>query len=273
MKLNALWVGGDLTYIEQLCLTSALWVGHEVDLWAYEQIGNVPAGVKIRDAREVMPESLMIWSKQKNSPAVGADIFRIFLQKQGRGCYIDCDLLFLKPIVDAEYIFCWDTPDIVHKAGSVPKSRLVNNAVLKLPSDSPIIDPILALAAAKPIVLPWWSLRRRVKQRLNALIGRDRKIDNLPWTALGPSALTHFAREHGLLHKVLPSEIFNPVPPKRAEELFAPSAPIHDCITDRTVAVHLWHSKIGAFKNTPPPVGSFMHEHWASWSQRRAAAE
>lgn len=273
MKLNALWVGGDLTYIEQLCLTSALRVGHEVDLWAYEQIGNVPAGVKIRDAREVMPESMVIWHKQRNTPGVGADLFRIFLQKQARGCYIDCDLLFLKPILDAEYIFCWDTPNIVHKAGRVPTPSLVNNAVLKLPSNCPIIDSILALAAAKPIVPPWWPLRRRVKQRLKALIGRDRKIDNLPWITLGPSALTHFTREHRLLHKVLPSEIFYPVPPRHAAELFAPSAAIHDCITDRTVAVHLWHSKIGSFKNAPPPVGSFMHEHWASWSQTRAAAE
>lgn len=249
MKLNAFWTGSDLSYLEQLCLRSALEVGHEIDLWSYGAIGNVPAGIRLRDASEVMPQSMCVWNKRAKSFGVGADIFRILLQKQNRGCYIDCDLLFLKPMTDSEYIFGEDG------------KRLVNNAVLKLPPDSPVIDPILKLATSDLIVPPWWPLQNRIKQRLKALIGYERKIDDLPWVALGPAALTHFLNVHGLRDKALPYDVFYPIPSKRAAEFFTPGAAVRKDITDRTITVHLWHQRLRAFKEAPPPVDSFIYEH------------
>lgn len=243
MKLNAFWTGGDLTYLERVCLNSALDVGHQVDLWSYEQINNVPLQINLRNAREVMPEHMCIWNKRENSPGPGSDIFRMLLQKQGRGCYIDCDLLLLRPIEDREYIFCEG-----------------ENAVLKLPPDCPIIDPILRLAASDPMLPPWWSIAKRTKQRFKALIGRDQKIEDMSWVTLGPKAFTYFLEAHGLRSNALPGEVFFPVPFERASELFRPGASIDEYFTSDTVAVHLWNNAIKAFKEALPPVGSFIHE-------------
>jgi hypothetical protein len=249
MLLNAFWTGSNLTYLEQLCLTSAIDVGHKVDLWSYERIGNIPAGVQLRDASEVMPKSMCVWNKKKNSPGVGADIFRILLQKQNRGCYIDCDMLFLKQMADAEYIFCEDGND------------LVNNAVLKLPPDCPVIDQVLELAASDPIILPWWSRKRRLRQRLKSYIGWEMKIDALPWIALGPRALTYFLEQHNLRHHALPGTVFYPVPSTRAADVLTPGAAVHERITNKTVAVHLWNNQLGQRKYAPPPIGSFVADH------------
>jgi hypothetical protein len=249
MKLNAFWTGSDLTYVEHLCLASAIAVGHNVDLWAYAPIGNVPATVTLRDACQVMPESKVIWNKRKNSPGVGADVFHLILQKQGRGCYIDCDLLFLKPIIDADHIFGLDG------------QNYLNNAVIKLPAECPIIDANLSLIAAKPIVPPWWPLRRRVKQRLKALVGLDLKSDNLPWSTLGPTALSYFAKQYGLIDLALPTDVFYPNPSRLASAAFEPGSACRERITDRTVAVHLWNNKIGALKEAPPPPGSLIYEY------------
>lgn len=249
MRLNALWVGGDLSYIEQLCLISAIDVGHQVTLWTYEHVGGVPAGVDVGDAPDVMPRTMCVWNKKGKSFGAGADIFRILLQKQNRGCYIDCDLLLLKPIPDSEYILCEDG------------RQYVNNAILKLPPDCPIIDPIVELATAEVIVLPWWSWSRRVRQRLKGYVGLHKRIDELPWIALSGMAITYYLEVYGLRGKALSYEAYYPIPSKRVAEFFTPSAALHG-ITDQTIAVHLWNNKIPtALKNAPPPPGSFIHQH------------
>ena len=58
--LCALWVGGELSYIERLCLASMLDIGHKVALYTYEGVPNAPSGVDLRDAREVMPQNMMV---------------------------------------------------------------------------------------------------------------------------------------------------------------------------------------------------------------------
>ena len=52
-RLNSLWVGDRLGYIEQLCLVSALAVGHRFTLYSYtpDVLRGVPNGIDLRDAR------------------------------------------------------------------------------------------------------------------------------------------------------------------------------------------------------------------------------
>jgi hypothetical protein len=234
MKLNALWAGGDLSYIERLCLTSALRVGHEVDLYTYGPISNVPQGISLKDAREVLPEDLMVRHKTQNSFALGSDIFRLMLQKQGRGCYIDCDVLLLKPIPDEEYVFGWQDTDSI------------NGAVLRLPSDSPIIADILAMITSKPIVPPWWKRRARWRQQRNWLRGKDMPLEKMSWGVIGPVAITFFAQRNGLAPRAKPVEVFYPNHWSKALDIFDPAADIRSRLTEDTVAVHLWHNLIKA---------------------------
>ena len=54
-RLNSLWIGEQLGYLEKLTLASALSVGHSFTLYSYtpEKLREVPNGVEIRDANEV----------------------------------------------------------------------------------------------------------------------------------------------------------------------------------------------------------------------------
>jgi hypothetical protein len=246
MRLNALWVGGDLTYLERVCLASAVAMGHPVDLYSYHPIGNAPPGVSLRDAREVMPESMMIKYKREKSFALGANLFRLMLQKLGRGCYIDCDVLLLKPIPESDYIFGWEDADTI------------NNAVLKLPPDSAILTDFLAMIAAKPIIVPWWSPTAKLRQRAKAIVGNDRDLASLPWGTTGPRAITYFAHQHRLTERASPIEVFYPNPYQAAEDIFEPSAVVEARLTDKTLAVHLWHNRIKFCCKLAPVPDSFL---------------
>lgn len=48
--IQMLWIGNQLSPIEQLCMKSFLYHGHQVDLFAYSDINGVPSDVTIRDA-------------------------------------------------------------------------------------------------------------------------------------------------------------------------------------------------------------------------------
>lgn len=69
-----LWVGNQLSPIEQLCMKSFLYHGHQVDLYAYTDIKGVPSGVNMCDANEIV-ESEKVF-KHMGSYAAFADLFR-----------------------------------------------------------------------------------------------------------------------------------------------------------------------------------------------------
>jgi len=51
----SLWIGPELSWMEQICLLSFMEKGHRTVLYAYDDVKSVPDGVEIRDAREIMP--------------------------------------------------------------------------------------------------------------------------------------------------------------------------------------------------------------------------
>ena len=61
-RLNSLWDGNSLGYIEQLCLLSALAMGHQFTLYSYnpDALDGLPDGIELRDAREIMREERLI---------------------------------------------------------------------------------------------------------------------------------------------------------------------------------------------------------------------
>ena len=98
-RLNSLWVGDSLGYLERLCLASARAAGHPFTLYAYapEKLQHVPDWVELRDAREVMPEDRLLRYRGSNSIALGSDFFRYALMTKGVG-YWYIGFYFLKPL-------------------------------------------------------------------------------------------------------------------------------------------------------------------------------
>src|SRR5664280_1517399 len=126
-RLNTLWVGDRLGYLEQLCLVSATAVGHPVTLYSYtpDNLKGVPDGIEIRDAREVMPEEKLVRYSDSGAVALGANFFRYALLAKDVGYWVDLDLYFLKALdFKGEYVFGWEY------------ENWINNAVLYVPSNT-----------------------------------------------------------------------------------------------------------------------------------------
>ena len=67
--MQSLWIGKPLSKLEQLCFKSFLDNGHTVHLYVYDNISNVPSGVIIKDANEILDKSkqiLLFISKSNN---------------------------------------------------------------------------------------------------------------------------------------------------------------------------------------------------------------
>lgn len=78
-EVGTLWIGGALSWLEQLCLKSFVDKGQKITLFSYEDIPNVPAGVICRDGREIIDTDDFIKYEQKNSFALFADWFRLHM--------------------------------------------------------------------------------------------------------------------------------------------------------------------------------------------------
>ncbi len=250
LRLNALWVGGSLGYLEQACLASAVAVGHPVSLYTYHGIANVPAGIDLRDARDVLPEERLIRNKATGSVALGSDIFRYALMRLGLGCWIDADVYFLKPLTfgDDTHVFGFED------------DQQVCSAILQIPPTSPLLADLLEFVNADPVIPPWWPLEEQERQRQLAAQGRALTLEDMPWGTAGAKALTHFIGKNGLTAQVAPRDVFYHIHWSGAERLFAPDGRVEDSFTPQTQAIHLWNAMIQRQKNADVDPASFIAE-------------
>jgi Alpha 1,4-glycosyltransferase conserved region len=247
-RLNALWVGGSLGRLGNVCLASALAVGHSVSLYTYHGVTNVPAGIKILDARDVLPEERLTRYKASGSFALGSNIFRYELMKRGLGCWIDADVYFLQPLNFAadSHIFGWED------------QHIVGSAVLQIPQKSPLLADLLAFVSSNPVVPPWWTPYKRLGRRILGMQGRAPKLEDLPWGTAGPLALTHYIKKNRLTAHAAEPDVFFPIHWSQAEEIFAPDAAVRSRFTSRTKTVHLWNAKIQHRKEEEITPSSFF---------------
>jgi len=94
---HAFWPYGQLSKIELLSLRSFIVNGYDVNLWTYGEIHNAPSGVRVRNAREVLPESEVFLATNDRSYAQFSDVFRYALLMKYGGLYFDADVVALKP--------------------------------------------------------------------------------------------------------------------------------------------------------------------------------
>lgn len=260
--LSSLWVGGALSYLERLCLASMLDTGHDVTLYTYLGVSNVPAGVRLANARDIMPRGHMLKDKRLGSYALGSDIFRYrLLQQDPETCWVDCDMLFLQPLAKADYIFGWERPDSI------------NSAILRLPPDSPILSNCLALAFHAPVIMPWWSQAKQLRHRVKAKLGYGRTVASLPWGAIGPRAITYYTHEAHVVPLVKPYHVFYPNPSSLAADVFDPAADIDSRLRPDTIAIHLWNTELRDVKMLPIPQGCFIDRWYRRLTPMLAAAE
>src|SRR5436190_14741446 len=117
---QSFWYGAELSPLEHLCVRSFLDAGHEVCLYAYDGVANVPSGCRVEDADTVVPRAeVFLHQDGIHAESVGAfsDVFRYRLLAQSGGWWVDTDVLYLgTELAETEYVFAEQEPGIINGA-------------------------------------------------------------------------------------------------------------------------------------------------------------
>jgi mannosyltransferase OCH1-like enzyme len=113
--VQGLWIGDELSLLEQLSIKSFLANGHEYHLYVYDDIKNIPEGTIVKEANEII-DSSEIYKNTYFSVAFGylgfSDYFRVKLIYDKGGFWADTDIVCLKHFdFEEDYVF---TPEVLY---------------------------------------------------------------------------------------------------------------------------------------------------------------
>ena len=249
---------GRLGWFERLCMASFVAAGHRFTLFAYDDVGELPAGCTLGDAGAVVPRERMFFYKGSRTPAVFADLFRLELMRREAGIWVDCDVYCLRPLAGfAPYVFGIEADGTWRNGGRAE----VNNAVFRCPADCHLLDGLFGVFApgATPPGMPIW---RRLEVAIRRGLGENLPVENMQFGATGPWPLNHYVRALGLQRFVQPRDVFYPLAYERARRVLEPGSSFAEIATGRTLAIHLWHSALtrrGSGDMERPAPGSALY--------------
>jgi hypothetical protein len=231
--VHMLWVDGELSNLERLSCASFVQNGYRVRLWTYGDMREVPTGVELCDANEILPES-RIFRYSNGSYAGFADLFRYAVLCVKGGLWSDLDVICMLPALQLQAKAVDGFVVTEHKMDG-RHYRLNNNLIyLPQPKSGDIIDLALAIA------------ERYETQQLR-------------WGDCGPRLLTMLARNYPVVVPTLMEPDFaNPLLPaecpralfKKGTRLPKSAGFLH-CYNER------WRKK-GFDKNSPWPATTLL---------------
>lgn len=201
VDIHALWIGEKLGALSSCCLRSFIMRGHNVYLHTYENIEDIPVGVKIVDANNVIPKEKIFVHKKTGSYALFSDVFRYELLKKIDGVYVDCDVYCIKPLLKLDSDYTLGYQDDFE----------VNGAVLGLPKDSLLLEALLNAAYDPFFIPPWYPTKKKRRLKIKKKFGLGKHVSNMPWGVIGPEAISYFVKKLELDNKVQPIDVFYPI--------------------------------------------------------------
>lgn len=257
-QIGALWIGGSLSFLEQLCLVSFIDAGHHVKLFTYGPVDNVPGGIEIADANAVLPTDSFIRHSRTNSPAPQADRFRYhMLARHDDIIWADTDAYCVAPFTTANgHFYGWES------------AHHVNNGVLGLPGDSDTLGALIAFTADEYAIPEWLPAAEQDRLRAAREAGNPVGVGDQQWGAWGPRALTHFLHKTGEIRHALPREALYPIGFKDRGLMVKPGANADRFITPETLSIHFYgrrmRERIVSEGGEPHPeslIGRLLHKH------------
>jgi hypothetical protein len=242
--IQMLWVRGRLSRLELLSVRSFLAQGHPVHLYTYDQPDNLPSGVSVFPAGEIVPAELAPLNPAvpfaKGSMGAFSDYFRYQLLFSRGGWWADMDVVATKPFQGFPDIVLASTREETH-------GLIANGFVMRFP--------------------PGHAIPRAC---LCALEGRA--IPELDISQTGPLLLHAIAGPAGVAAHCQSPEVFAPVPWNASGQFVQPfwrytldsfkhrlrRPHLVTRFTRHTVAVHLWNETwrhAGLDKNARYPGG------------------
>lgn len=244
-RCNSLWIGARLGPIERACLKSVIRQGHPLSLYCYRPPEGVPAGVELRDAADILPETSIVRHKS-GSVSLFSNWFRYELQRRGKGIWLDCDHYLLAPVRRTR----------PHLFGEEEPGRIATG-IFHAPPDSPLLPPLLAIFREREV--PWWLPRReRISARLRLMLTGRTGVEQMLWGVAGPRAVTALAARHGLSGEAEPPGVHYPVHYHHAAWIRDPSRRLADMVGPETIGLHLWNEMIKDWKDAPAHPESFL---------------
>ena len=204
--IQGLWIGAELSVMEQLSVASFLSNGHEYHLYVYDEMRNVPEGALIKDAREILPASSIFQYKHRASYAGFANFFRYKLLLERGGWWVDTDVVCLKPFDFAE--------EHVFSSERWGDDEVVTSGIIKAPAGS----PVMAYA--------WGVCQKKNPQEL-------------VWGETGPKLMGEAVERFSLTQLKKPFQVFCPLDYKEWHRVLEPDFDAR--FGETTHAVHLWN--------------------------------
>ena len=226
-----LWMEGPLSFLEQLCIVSFLDHGHRVVLYHYGAVENVPPGVELADAADILPrEGDGLVHSRTGSPALHSDRFRYLLLRAEPGViWADTDAYCLRPFVSKDgHLHGWES------------RTHVNGGVLALPSDSATLKALLAFTSDPFAIPPWYPADLQRQYREVAAAGTPVHAGDMAWGVWGPHALTHFLAETGEIRHSLPRHALYPFPFAKRRLMLRSGFDVSGHVRPDTMSIHLY---------------------------------
>jgi hypothetical protein len=226
--IQSLWIGSNLSSLEQLSIQSFMDHGHAFHLYAYQDLPDLPAGAVLRDANDILPSSHIFQYRDRKSFAAFSNVFRYKLLLERGGWWADTDVVCLRPLdLDDEHVFVSETVDW---RGATGPQTVVGSCLIKAPSGS------AAMALA-----------------LSRCLAKDRTT--LRWGEIGPRLVGEVVEATGLRRFMRPPAAFCPIGYGAWRQLIDATPP---SLPSEAYTVHFWNEMwrlAGQDKNADYPAG------------------
>lgn len=205
--IQGLWIGSELSVMEQLSISSFLLNGHDYHLYVYEDLKDIPVGTVVMDASEILPSSRIFQYKRVPSYAGFANFFRYKLLLERGGWWADTDTICLKPFdFPDEYVF---STEINYKGCEV-----VNSGVIKA-------------AAGSDVMAYAWE------------VCQTKNPARLVWGETGPRLMAKAVKKFELERYKKTHQTFCPIDYEEWRKVLQPGFEV--LFDERTHAIHLWN--------------------------------
>jgi hypothetical protein len=235
---NFFWHGNPLSLYEQLCISSFIKHGFEVNIWSFMEL-DIPKGANLKNAEDIISKDHLFKYTQAGKPgniSAFSDVFRFNLMFQKPGeWWFDTDSICLKDA--SEYAKLKENRRIVVGWEDL-KHFSCGIGAMTMP------DPNMAFA----------------------LVYKQKEIcelyTNIPWGEIGPRMVTNFCKEHNMLDQFLPVEVFYPIGFYEWDQIY--DVKLTEDLLNKTkdaYMTHLWNEvlKDKVNKNELPPKDSFLY--------------
>ena len=204
--IQGLWIGPELSVMEQLSIASFMRNWHEYHLYIYDEPKNVPVGTVIKDANEILPAASVFQYRQYPSYAGFSNFFRYKLLLERGGWWVDTDTICLKP---------FDFPELYVFSSEMSQGlEVVNSGILKAPAGSELMAYT-------------WG------------VCKTKNPAQLVWGETGPRLMGEAVRKYALEEFKKPHHVFCPLGFSEWRKVIEADAAV--ALDESTYAIHLWN--------------------------------